>query len=57
MKTKDSVMDELWKVRESNARRYGNDVRAFCDDLQKLPRIEGVKYVRRQPRRLLQKSA
>jgi len=47
----DDVIRELWRVKDSRARRYNYDVRAMARDLRKRQDEGGRKVVAFQPKR------
>jgi hypothetical protein len=46
----DPIVQEIHKVREAYAMRFGNDLRAICNDAQKKQGRDGRKVVRAAPR-------
>jgi len=48
----DSVLEELWRIKDERAARYGYDVRAMMRDIRKSQQEEGRKVVNLPPRRL-----
>jgi hypothetical protein len=51
--TLEDFLDELRKFRDSYAERFNFDLDAICDDLQKIQRESGRKYVTLPPRRIV----
>jgi hypothetical protein len=53
---RDPIIEELHKVREAIAERFGNDLRAICADAQLKQGGDGHRVVRPAPR-LVRKKA
>lgn len=47
---RDPIIEELHKVREAYAERFGNDLRAICADAQQKQGSAGHRVVSLQPR-------
>jgi hypothetical protein len=48
--TRDPIVEDLHKVREAYAKRFGNDLRAICADAQQKQGGEGHRVVPTAPR-------
>jgi hypothetical protein len=52
---RDPIIEDLHKVRESIAERFGNDLHAICADAQRKQGSDGHRVVRLSPRPALKK--
>jgi len=54
--TRDPIIEELHKVREAIAERFGNDLGAICADAQQKQGKDGHPVVRLAPRPVVKKA-
>ncbi len=54
---KDAIVEEVRKIREEHAARFGYDLRAIYDDLKETERRSGRKVVSLPPKRLQERQA
>lgn len=47
----DPIVEEIRRVRDEHARKFGYDLHAICEDFRKKQAESGGKVVSRQPRR------
>jgi hypothetical protein len=53
---KDPIVEEVRKIREEHAARFGYDLKAIYDDLKETERRSGRKIVSLPPRRLKERQ-
>lgn len=53
---KDSIVEEIRKIRESHAARFRFDLHTICEDLRKKDKTCGHPIVSLPPKRILEKS-
>jgi hypothetical protein len=51
MKTRDPILEEIWKARDQHARRFNYDLKRICDDLRRIEKQSGRRVVTRKPKR------
>ncbi|MBN1461449.1 MAG: hypothetical protein JXA57_18125 [Armatimonadetes bacterium] len=51
MRTRDSILEEIWKARDEHARRFDYDIKRICDDLRRVEKESGRRVITREPRR------
>ena len=52
MKTRDPILEEVWKARDEHARRFNYDLKRICEDLRKIEKRSGRRVVTRNAKRL-----
>jgi len=50
--SEDSVLEELWRIKDARAARYGYDVRAMMRDVRKKQHEAGRQVVNLPPKRI-----
>jgi len=48
---RDPVVEEIHRVRDEQAKRFGYDLHAICEDIRKKQAMSGQKVVSRPPRK------
>jgi hypothetical protein len=48
---RDPVVEEIHRVRDEQAKKFGYDLHAICEDIRKKQAISGRKLVTRRPRK------
>jgi len=51
MKTRDPILEEIWKARDEHARRFDYDIKRICEDLRRIEKESGRRVVTRMPKR------
>ena len=51
MKTRDPILEEIWKARNEHARRFDYDIKRICEDLRRIEKESGRRVVTRKPKR------
>lgn len=50
---KDSIVEEVRRIRDQQAAEFGNDLHAICEDLRRKQAESGITVVTRPPRKPL----
>lgn len=51
MKTRDPILEEIWKARDEHVRRFDYDLKKICADLRRTEKQSGRRVVTRRPER------
>jgi hypothetical protein len=51
MRTRDPILEEVWKARDEHARRFNFDLKRICADLRRIEKQSRRRVIVRSPKR------